>query len=363
MVDGGIMQTQFSVFKLGRYTIALLMLFIVVTTPLEAQEITWITHESETSSISLPASWRRVDDPQIIEQITSASLEANSQYTQTLGFFQLNTLEFYMVESDLNATLTLMPLVFENNTSLIDIATTMTTFYSDLGIEVMNTDFASLPAGMALRLQVTLPINQIDGDIQNTTQLQYIIYAPNGQSYILTASLPTETFDANLDLLETIIATLTVNNTSPLWFGYSSPELLIQAPPDWEIRAPDSSQNEQFALGVQDSLVAMSLRVTPIDILPDLDTLIIQLSTDYEAQGGTVITVDNITLPIGDAIRIQGTTTQLTSTNESITIGQYMYVVLADSLITVTFTSEETRFDDVAPVFTRIMATARSINQ
>jgi len=350
------------VFRLGRYTVLLLLLLIVMTIPLDAQQATWITHEGETSTISLPASWRRVDDSQLIEQITSASLDANSQYTETLGFFQLNTLEFYMVESELNATLTLMPLTFENNTSLIDIATTMTTFYSDLGIDVINTDFASLPAGMALRLQVTLPVNRIDGELQNTTQLQYIIYAPTGQSYILTASLPTETFDANIDLLETIVATLTLNDSPLLWFEYSSVELLIQAPPDWAIRAPDVTQNEQFALGVPDSVMAMSLHVTPIDGLPDLDTLIIQMSTDYETQGGTVINIDRVSLPIGDAIRIQGTTTQLSDSDESIAVGQYIYVILADSLITATFTSEETRFDDVAPVFTRIMATTRPIN-
>lgn len=341
-------------------------LLLIWTLSLSAQSqsdsTTWNQHDAPRLSISTPASWIRVDNSQLVDQLTTASLDANNQYTESLGYFQLNPVEIYLANPDLDATLTITSLQFDLAPSLADIATAMTEFYTSLdGIELLSADVIALSAGNAVRLHVRLMLNRLDDTQILTEQLQYIVYAPDGSGYILSANLPSDNFDNHLPTLESIINTLRFTGFQSVWFGYASENLILQAPTDWEIRPAQPEKNIQLALAHSDLNLSAIYAVTPFDVLPDINALITQMSEEYVTNGGTILTLSLVDLPIGQSIRMGGTIPQPNEAGEDVVVQQYIYVVLSESLVIATFTAEESQFEAYALTFIHMMATVQEM--
>ncbi len=136
----------------------------------------WVTHSSDSVSISAPENWLDVSDPSFVETAIDLAGENNPVLENVMSQFSPDLFEIFLLDPVTSASVNLIAQDLGVAVPLDLMVDQMEVQYEQvLQANVISIDTVEIPAGEALRAHITLDVNVVGGGAVTQEQIQYIV--------------------------------------------------------------------------------------------------------------------------------------------------------------------------------------------
>lgn len=327
-------------------------LYGTITAQQDNANTAWRQHTTNGITLSAPATWLDLRDSQEFATALEVVLAINPDLAPMMP--PASGVDFFLFDPQRALSLNMTTTPVQSVISLIDIVPALEAEYIALGFEVVEAQVVGLPTGNAAWIYLRPTTTGIDGNLLQTSQMQYLI--PDEDRLIfITMSAPPDTFIDYVRTFAQIADTVEIQGTLNGWSRLSSTDLSIRVPFGWRSRSPQTT-DIQIATGLPDNSATLTLAVTVSESVQTIATMLNQLEATYREQGREVIQLERVRLPSGEFVRGE---TRTTLNGSEQVIVDYVGVASADSsqIVTASFTVDSALAEARVRLFSSMMHT------
>ncbi|HLA42337.1 MAG TPA: hypothetical protein VJZ27_02815 [Aggregatilineales bacterium] len=139
----------------------------------------WIIQQGAKSYVRVPDAWLNVTDPEsmgeIIDQITATNPQFATVFATIQPQIEAGLIDIYLIEPITTATMAILISDPGMSITLDDLEGVLAVQYETVGGVILDTQTVELPAGQALRVHLTLPMQTATGETLTSEQYQYFM--------------------------------------------------------------------------------------------------------------------------------------------------------------------------------------------
>jgi hypothetical protein len=347
--------------RLARWiTLAALLL---IALPITAQEeddpledaAPWEQQTGGTFTLSAPRDWIDVQDQAALDDAMSMLAESNPEMGAIFEQAQAQgaaNFDQYLLEAGTGSSLNVNVIdLGGQQISMGEIELALVQTYAQTGIDVVDSEIVTLPAGEALRFQVTAEFNLTASESFGTEQYQFVFN--EGSSLIVVTVGGLEEFFEDLSPVYLQIANTLefLEPTETSWPRFNGETISVRAPFEWETGMLMGGGATELALS--DGTAQLLVQVE--DAQAEEDDLLAAASV---LEGGFEGAVDDsgfVALPFGPVATLTG---EGEIDGDAAQITQYA-AYTEEGLVIFTFTVPADAADDYEDLIPQMMDTVR----